>query len=249
MATKDEIALQLGRIGRMDMRTGERTMLTFDSPGNVVGWLMDRQYVPRVAFGRENGRSVIWYRDGPEAKWAPFWQGVDDDSHPRPVAFDWDGTLVDSAAHIVHSIQSAAGDIGLEIPSDERSRHIIGLGLLDAMEYLFPALPRARYGDLTERYRVHYLAGEERVTLFAGVEAGIGLLKRQGRMLAVATGKSRVGLTRAFGSTGLGGVKSDVTGEEVSNTFKGKYTPVEWMGQRELRPRERQRQPERTEGR
>ncbi|MBK8017478.1 MAG: HAD-IA family hydrolase [Betaproteobacteria bacterium] len=120
------------------------------------------------------------------------------------IVFDWDGTLVDSAAHIVHSIQSAAGDIGLEIPSDERSRHIIGLGLLDAMEYLFPALPRARYGDLTERYRVHYLAGEERVTLFAGVEAGIGLLKRQGRMLAVATGKSRVGLTRAFGSTGLG---------------------------------------------
>lgn len=97
---KDEIViaarlrmLEYEDLYRFNVRTGERTMLTFDSPGNVVGWLMDRQFVPRVAFGRENGRSVIWYRDGPEAKWAPFWQGVDDDSHPRPVAFDWDGTL------------------------------------------------------------------------------------------------------------------------------------------------------------
>ena len=120
------------------------------------------------------------------------------------VIFDWDGTLYDSAAHIVDSLQAASRDIGLEPPSEERSRHIIGLGLRDAMEYLFPALESVRYRELTERYRVHYLAGEQKVTLFAGVPEGLAALKSRGRLLAVATGKSRVGLDRALVTTGLG---------------------------------------------
>jgi phosphoglycolate phosphatase len=119
------------------------------------------------------------------------------------VVFDWDGTLSDSAAHIVDSLQAASRDIGLEPPSDERSRHIIGLGLRDAMEYLFPALEPARYRELTDRYRVHYLAGEQKVTLFHGVPEGLSALRARGRLLAVATGKSRVGLDRALTSTGL----------------------------------------------
>jgi len=120
------------------------------------------------------------------------------------VVFDWDGTLYDSAAHIVDSLQAAARDIGLEPPSDEHSRHIIGLGLRDAMEYLFPELESARYRELTDRYRVHYLAGEQKVTLFRGVPEGLAALKSRGRLLAVATGKSRVGLDRALETTGLG---------------------------------------------
>ena len=119
------------------------------------------------------------------------------------VVFDWDGTLSDSAAHIVDSLQAASRDIGLEPPSDERSRHIIGLGLRDAMEYLFPEVEPARYGQLTDRYRFHYLAGEQKVTLFRGVSEGLATLKSRGRLLAVATGKSRVGLDRALQSTGL----------------------------------------------
>lgn len=78
---------------RYNVRTGERKMLTFDSPGNVTGWIVDRGFVPRVAYGRESGRTVIWYREGEGAKWTPFWEGDADESHPRPVAFGWDGTM------------------------------------------------------------------------------------------------------------------------------------------------------------
>ena len=68
------------------------------------------------------------------------------------VVFDWDGTLVDSAAHIVASIRAAARAMDLPVPSDGDARHIIGLGLIDAMEYLFPGLDANQYPVVAEHY-------------------------------------------------------------------------------------------------
>jgi phosphoglycolate phosphatase len=119
------------------------------------------------------------------------------------VVFDWDGTLVDSAAHIVHSIQASARDLDLPVPSDRQARHIIGLGLGDALERLFPGLPARQYPDVAERYRYHYLAGESVVSMFDGVRQGLEALRQRGRLLAVATGKSRRGLDRSLQATGL----------------------------------------------
>ncbi|GAB1393262.1 HAD-IA family hydrolase [Rhodocyclaceae bacterium] len=120
------------------------------------------------------------------------------------IVFDWDGTLMDSAAMIVDSVQAAARDLGLEPPSDERARHIIGLGLEDALRHALPDLPEARYADLVERYRHHYLSRDHELVLFAGATALIEGLAAQGRWLAVATGKSRRGLDRALEQSGLG---------------------------------------------
>lgn len=114
------------------------------------------------------------------------------------LVFDWDGTLVDSAQHIVDSIQAAAHDLGLARPSQERARHIIGLGLVDAMVYLFPDLASAEYPRLAERYRHHYLAGDRGLALFSGALEGIHAFHAAGFVLAVATGKSRQGLDRAL---------------------------------------------------
>jgi phosphoglycolate phosphatase len=74
------------------------------------------------------------------------------------VVFDWDGTLIDSAGAIAACIQAACRDLGLPVPDDERASHVIGLGLADALAYAVPSLPRAEYGRLVERYRVHFLA-------------------------------------------------------------------------------------------
>lgn len=120
------------------------------------------------------------------------------------IVFDWDGTLMDSAAAIATSVQAAARDLGLEPPSDERARHIIGLGLDDALRFAMPNLPGERYGELTERYRHHYLSWDHELTLFAGVEALLEDLLGAGHLLAVATGKSRLGLSRALEVSGLG---------------------------------------------
>ena len=119
------------------------------------------------------------------------------------LVFDWDGTVVDSAGHIVDSIQAACSDLGLAVPSAERARYIIGLGLGDAMAYLLPELASADYPRLAERYRCHYLAGDHRLMLFDGVREGLATLHGAGFLLGVATGKSRRGLDRALQDSGL----------------------------------------------
>jgi phosphoglycolate phosphatase len=118
--------------------------------------------------------------------------------------FDWDGTLMDSAGVIVDSIQRACEDIGLAAPSDHASRQIIGLGLTQALQTLLPELPADDYPRLVERYRHHYLGRDAELPLFAGVASGIRDLHAGGFTLAVATGKSRVGLERALAASGLG---------------------------------------------
>jgi phosphoglycolate phosphatase len=120
------------------------------------------------------------------------------------IVFDWDGTLMDSAGMIVHCVQQAARDIGLDPPDDQRARHIIGLGLLDALQYALPDLPEDRYEALVERYRFHYLARDHELLLFPGADQLIRDLSQKGGYLAVATGKSRRGLDRVLALTGLG---------------------------------------------
>lgn len=119
------------------------------------------------------------------------------------VVFDWDGTLLDSAGAIVQSIQAACRDLGLTVPEDARARHVIGLGLADAMRHAVPDLAPENYQAMVDRYRFHYLAGDHRLTLFQGVEGLLARLKAEGRALAVATGKSRHGLERALDHSAL----------------------------------------------
>jgi len=118
--------------------------------------------------------------------------------------FDWDGTLMDSAGVIVDSIQRACEDIGIPAPGDRASRQIIGLGLIQALQALLPDLPADDYPRLVERYRHHYFGRDAQIPLFDGVAAGIGHLHASGFQLAVATGKSHSGLSRALESSGLG---------------------------------------------
>lgn len=122
------------------------------------------------------------------------------------VVFDWDGTLMDSAGAIVRSITAACGDLGIAPPPEERARHVIGLGLHDALRYAVPGLPPADYPRMADRYRHHYLASDHELALFDGALEMMEWLKASQVLLAVATGKSRKGLDRALGHSGLGAV-------------------------------------------
>ncbi len=119
------------------------------------------------------------------------------------VVFDWDGTLSDSPAAIVRAIQDAAADLGLPVPDDATASHVIGLGLHEALARAVPDLPPARVAEYSARYRVHYLAREDQLTLFPGARELIAALRGAGVPLAIATGKSRHGLQRALRQVGL----------------------------------------------
>lgn len=119
------------------------------------------------------------------------------------IAFDWDGTLMDSTAIIASSIQRACADLGLPVPSDIDANHVIGLGLSDALAYAAPTMSKSMVPAMVERYRHHYLSRDADLPLFAGVRDIVVSLKAAGYFVAVATGKSRVGLERALIGSGL----------------------------------------------
>ena len=119
------------------------------------------------------------------------------------IVFDWDGTLMDSTATIVSSIQGACRDLGLVAPTDDAARHIIGLGLTEAIAHLLPQLPLAEYPHLVDRYRYYFLAKDESIPLFPGAQKVVHDLHAAGFLLGVATGKSRRGLDRVLDHTGL----------------------------------------------
>lgn len=119
------------------------------------------------------------------------------------VVFDWDGTLMDSAAAIVACMQAAARDLGLRPPDERTARQVIGLGLQDALEQALPDVPQSDYARVAERYRHFYLAQDHQLGLFPGAHRLVSSLAAQGRLLGVATGKSRLGLNRALDLCGM----------------------------------------------
>jgi phosphoglycolate phosphatase len=119
------------------------------------------------------------------------------------VVWDWDGTIVDSIGAVSDAIIGAAVDLGLPAPTPERARWVIGMGLLEAIHHAVPTLPRAQVPAFIERYRIHYLRRDATLKMFEGIPELLAGLDAAGVALAVATGKSRVGLNRALVQTGL----------------------------------------------
>jgi len=119
------------------------------------------------------------------------------------VIFDWDGTLMDSTRDITRAIQAASADLGLAVPDEERASWVIGLSLQQALEHAVPDLTERDRKQFLERYRYHYLMRDSELKLFDGVTEMLESLVGRGVMLAVATGKSRVGLDRAFKASGI----------------------------------------------
>ncbi len=119
------------------------------------------------------------------------------------IIFDWDGTLMDSIAKIVRCFSAAFEDAGVRGPGDDAIRHVIGLGLGEAVAELLPQADAATRDEVVERYRRHFLHLDQTgMELFPGVRAGLEDLAAQGYLLAIATGKARRGLERVLRDTG-----------------------------------------------
>ena len=122
------------------------------------------------------------------------------------IVFDWDGTLFDSTTLIARCIQAACIDLGIAAPSDHDASYVIGLGVKDALRHAAPSLPPERYRELGLRYGHHYFARQHELALFPGMAALLQGLKERNHLLAVATGKSRLGLNDSMTAVGLNGV-------------------------------------------
>ncbi|XID74707.1 HAD-IA family hydrolase [Alkanindiges sp. WGS2144] len=115
------------------------------------------------------------------------------------VIFDWDGTLFDSVSQIVSSLQWAAQQYQIDL-CPEAARNIIGLGLPEAMQALFPQHVELQ-PYIQAEYASHYVANSHTQRWFTGVDDLLEQLTSCGMLLAVATGKSRAGLDRVLVQT------------------------------------------------
>ena len=116
----------------------------------------------------------------------------------RLAIFDCDGTLVDSQVNICAAMEACFGRAGLPSPPRERTRRVVGLSLVEAMQAMLPEgepglhLALAEdYKSAFQRLRGHGLVEEP---LFDGVAQLIDALEAGGWLLGVATGKSDRGL-------------------------------------------------------
>jgi phosphoglycolate phosphatase len=139
------------------------------------------------------------------------------------IAFDWDGTLFDSTAIITRCIQMAVRDVGGTVPSDKDASYVIGMALMQALAHAAPDVPKDKYPELGARYRHHYIAHQDDISLFDGVLPLLAELKMRHHLLTVATGKSRHGLDEALQAVELKGV---FDGSRTADETAGKPHPL-----------------------
>lgn len=127
------------------------------------------------------------------------------------VIFDCDGTIVDSQAGIVLSMDHAFRSMGIEPPSRAKTLSVVGLSLPEAFAALAPDVDYDLRLDLAERYKNAYRElncdPAETEYLYPDCKPVISSLAGRGDMiLGIATGKSRRGVDRLIATEGWHGV-------------------------------------------
>ena len=123
---------------------------------------------------------------------------------PCVVMLDCDGTLVDSQGHIAAVFNETITAFGYEPVKPDAVYRVIGLSLDDAIGRLLPDCPASRRQGLVNAYRARYaldVAGKN--PLYEGVRGFLDAVHREGRWMAMATGKSLTGALRVVAEHGL----------------------------------------------
>lgn len=109
----------------------------------------------------------------------------------KNIIFDFDGTLADTSALIVATMQKTARDLGLPYRSENEIKATIGVRLEEIPLILWPTIKDI--GELfakTYKNNFEILKDKIPITLFPGVEETLSFLISKGLNLAVATSRS-----------------------------------------------------------
>lgn len=111
---------------------------------------------------------------------------------------------MDSEAKIVSCLSAASENAELPVLPDAHYRSIIGLGLIEAVATLYPEHDQSAHDRVADAYRDAFLHSDTTPQkLFDGARETVEWLANEGKLLAIATGKSRRGLTSVLDETGM----------------------------------------------
>jgi phosphoglycolate phosphatase len=130
-----------------------------------------------------------------------------EDHANRLAIFDCDGTLVDSGNNICLAMEACFERAQLLPPPRERTRRVVGLSLVEAMQAMAPDATTDVHLSLAEDYKHAFqqMRGRGLVEepLYQGIADLIDVLDGYGWLLGVATGKSDRGLALCLDHHGL----------------------------------------------
>ena len=138
---------------------------------------------------------------------------------------DFDGTLGDTAAVIVQTMQATIKELGLPARTDEQCAAMIGLRLVEIPPVLFPECTEEmgeKYAD-TYRRLFHVFNTEGSVRLYPNVMDTLHELKRRGITLTIASSRSHESLAEYVEDLGLSSVITYILG--ASDVKEGKPAP------------------------
>lgn len=145
----------------------------------------------------------------------------------RIIILDFDGTLGDTAAVIVKTMQATIKELGLPSRTDKECAAMIGLRLIEIPPALFPGC--GVDGDLyaaTYRRLFHEFNTEGAVELYPHVMETLVELKERGYILTIASSRSHTSLAEYVENLKLSNIISYIIGAEDVINAKPDPEPV-----------------------
>jgi pyrophosphatase PpaX len=139
------------------------------------------------------------------------------------VLFDLDGTVIDSGAIILASMQHAAKEVLGHAPPDEELMAAVGGPGLEAQ---MRALAPDRVEELVTVYRAHNEPLHDTLVCCAGMEDVLVRLRDEGRRLGIVTAKRRATVELAFAAVPLGHLFDAVVGGDETTRHKPDPDPL-----------------------
>jgi HAD superfamily hydrolase (TIGR01509 family) len=141
------------------------------------------------------------------------------DGKIEAVAFDWDGTLVDSKAVLLGSFQETTAEIfGRPFPTEEADiEKFVQLRGEDAFSLLADGDPKL-IEEIERVFHRHYTRLSQEAEPFPGTLETLERLRAAGLGIGVATSKARIRLDLEMERTGIGKlVDEEIAGDEVAH--------------------------------
>ena len=125
-------------------------------------------------------------------------------TQPLHYIFDFDGTLMDTQAVIMATIQATIRELRLPPRTTDECRSIIGIRTDEAAHHLYPTAPVSD-AEFARCFRANYarLRAEAHEQLFPGVREGLEQLRTRGSGMAIASSRREDSLRDYLSGLGI----------------------------------------------